>query len=55
MDNETIVYKLTLEDFELVANKKLTDDEKQLILRKFSIDDWYEIVLYFLQAREIIK
>lgn len=54
MDNDT-AWRLTYEDFETVLDRKLTQDEKDLIYNKFSIDDWYDIVECFFDVHGISR
>ena len=41
------IFKLTLDDFESCLGRKLTDDEKTLVLSKFSIDNWSDEIECF--------
>lgn len=47
------VWRLTYEDFEHVLGRELTQDEKDVIYNKFSIEDWTEDVECFLDMRGI--
>jgi hypothetical protein len=48
-----IVFKLTYDDFEMVLDRKLTDDEKITIYNKFTIHDWSEMVEIFFDVYNI--
>lgn len=52
MDAET-VFRLTYDDFESILGRTLTQDEKDTIYNKFTIEDWSEEVETFLDIHEI--
>jgi hypothetical protein len=52
MDYKT-VFRLTFDDFESVLGRDLTDDEKDTVLNKFSLGDWWEEVECFLDIHNI--
>lgn len=54
MDKNT-VFRLTYEDFELVLDRELTEDEKAIIYNKFTIEDWSDHVECFLDVYGIKK
>ncbi len=44
------VFKLTIEDFESVLGRSLTEDEQDTILNRFNIDSWADEVEVFLDV-----
>ena len=52
---EDIVFSLTIQDFEGILGRDLTQDEISLITDKFSIDNWSVDVECFLDAMDITK
>lgn len=45
------VFILTVEDFECILGRKMTDDEIEICKNNFSIDDWSDHVDTFLDVR----
>jgi hypothetical protein len=52
MDHKT-VFRLTFDDFESILGRDLTDDEKDIVLNKFSLEYWWEDVELFLDVNNI--
>ena len=48
-----IVMKITFEDFEAVLDRKLSQEEKDIIYNKFEIYDLNETIECFLECRDI--
>jgi hypothetical protein len=51
--DENTVFRLTFEDFETVLDRELTEDEKDLISRRFTIENWSDYVGFFLDVNGI--
>jgi len=47
------VFKINIKDVELILGRALTDNESDLVLNKFTIDDWSDYVEIFLDVHGI--
>ena len=54
-DTNKIIFQLTVQDFQDVLGRELTEDEVDTCINKFNIDPWWDYVDMFLDIRGIRK
>ena len=53
MKNDTIIFRITVKDVEMILGRELNDDQINLFKRKFTIEEWADEIESFAQIHDI--